>query len=267
MVSDHSTSWSVDVHLDGDHPHFVGAMGLDHWFEEDTTWGKAAISQRLCIPDTPYPRISVLTTMADIVSGTRPSGVINPTVDIHIQVMTLVPTSIVRLRSDALRVGRRLFVGETLLYANDEERPFARSLVTFINKVMVIPEGHSAPPLTTAQPLRVGIDDLLDVRVVDRGTIEIDPIARLSNGPGGTVQGGVLALLGELATEQALAPSTVAVTDLDIRYLNPVRVGPVQARAEILSESPQEAAVNVRIVDVGDADRLVAYVGTTARRL
>jgi uncharacterized protein (TIGR00369 family) len=114
--------------------------------------------------------------------------------------------------------------------------------------------------------MRVPIDDLLDVRIVDRSTIEIDPIPRLSNGPGGTLQGGVLALLGELATEHALAGSRVVVTDLDIRYLNPVRVGPVQARAEILSDSPTEGAVRVQIVDAGHGDRLVAHVTTTARR-
>jgi acyl-coenzyme A thioesterase PaaI-like protein len=266
-MSELSPSWSADVHLDGDHPHFVGAMGLDYWFEEDTTWGQADITPLLCTPDAPHPRISVLATMVDVVSGTRRSGLINPTVDMHIQMMALVPMSTVRLRSDALRAGRRLFVGESLLYADGGERPFARSLVTFMNKLMVTPEGRSSPPLTTDQPLQVHIDDLLDVRVVDGGTIEIDPIPRLSNGPGATLQGGVLALLGELATEHALADSTVAVTDLDIRYLNPVGIGPVRAHAEILSDTPHEASVSVRIVDVGDADRVVAYVGTTARRL
>jgi acyl-coenzyme A thioesterase PaaI-like protein len=205
--------------------------------------------------------------MADVASGTRPDGPINPTVDIHLQVMNLVPMSKVTLRCDALRVGRRLFVGQTMLYADEDDQPFARSVLTFINKIAVVPENLSAPVLSAEAPLRVPIADLLDVRVTDRGTIEVDPTSRLSNGPGATLQGGVLALLGELATEQALIESTVAVTGLDIRYLNPVRVGPVQARAEILSDNEGEISVDVRIVDLADTARLVAHVGTTARRL
>ena len=57
------------------------------------------------------------------------------------------------------------------------------------------------------------------------------------------------------------------VTGIDIRYLDPVRVGPIQARAEILSDDGRDASVNVRIVDVGNEETLVAYVCATARRL
>jgi acyl-coenzyme A thioesterase PaaI-like protein len=242
-------------------------MGLEHWFEGETTWGRAAISELLCVPGTPYPRISVLATMADVVSGTRPSGPINPTVDLHLQVMSLVPMSTVRLRCEVLRAGRRLFVGETRLYPDNAEHPFGRSVVTFINRQMAFPPGEPAPPRMIGPPLRVRIDDLLDVRAVDDTAIEIDSIPLLSNGPGGSLQGGVVALLGELSTEHVFEGDTIAVTDLDVRYLNPVRVGPVQARAEVLSDTTQEVAASVRIIDLGDAERLVAHVGTTARRL
>jgi acyl-coenzyme A thioesterase PaaI-like protein len=244
----------------------VGATGIEHSFEGETTFGKAAIGPLLCVPGTPYPRISVLATMVDVVAGSRPTGFINPTVDLRLQVMDLVPMSAVRLRCDVLRSGRRLFVGETRLFAGEQEEPFARSVVTFINKPPALGPNGPRPGQTTNPPLRVRIDELLGVREIDDTTIEIDPIPRLSNGPGGTLQGGVVALLGELATEQALHKDTVVVTDLDIRYLNPVRVGPVQARAELLSDAGGEASAVVRIIDVGDDGRLVAHVGTTARR-
>jgi acyl-coenzyme A thioesterase PaaI-like protein len=252
--------------LDDEHPHFVGAMGLETWFEGETTYGRAAIGELLCVPGTPYPRISVLATMVDLVAGMQPSGPINPTVDLRLQLTTLVPMSTVRLRCDVLRSGRRLFVGETRLYADDQEHPFGRSVVTFINRRVVFPPDGPVPSQRLNGSLRVRVEDLLDVRTVDDSTIEIDPIGRLSNGPGATLQGGVLALLGELATEHALGRS-VFVTDLDVRYLNPVRIGPVQARAEVLADIPQEAAATVRIVDAGNADRLIAHVTTTARRL
>ena len=253
--------------LDDDLPHFVGSLGLETWFEGETTYGKAEIKDLLCVPGTPYPRISVLATMVDVVSGSQPTGLINPTVDLRLHIMDLVPMSTVRLRCDVLRAGRRLFVGETRLYADDNEQPFGRSVVTFINKQIVFaPDGPSLGQVVDPL-LQVRIDDLLGVRVVDDTTIEIDPIPRLSNGVGGTLQGGVLALLGELATEQAWRKTSAAVTDLDIRYLDRVRVGPVQAQTEILFASEQEAAASVRVLDLGDDNHIVAHVGTTIRRL
>lgn len=242
-------------------------MGLENWFEGETTYGKASIGRLLCVPGTSYPRISVLATMVDVVAGSRPTGFINPTVDLHVNVMALVPASTVRLRCQVLRSGRRLFVGETRLYAGTYEEPFGRSVITFINRPPALAPNGPGLARSTPPPLRVHIDKLLGVREVDETTIEIDPLPRLTNGPGGTLQGGVVALIGELATEHALRSTQVAVTDLDIRYLNPVRVGPVQARAEILLNRESEAAVNVRIIDRGDDERIVAHVATMARRL
>jgi acyl-coenzyme A thioesterase PaaI-like protein len=241
-------------------------MGLEHWFEGEATFGQAAISEFLCVPGSFYPRISVLATMVDVVAGSQPAGPINPTVDLRLHLMAVTPMATVRISCEVLRAGRRLFVAQCRLYADDNERPFGRSVVTFINKQMALPPNHPGPRLTTP-PLRVRIDDLLGVRVVDDTTIEIDPALGLSNGPGATLQGGVVALLGELATERAVLPSKCLVTDLDVRYLNAVRVGPVRARAEVLSKTEHEVQVNVRIVDVGNAESLVSHVMTTARHL
>jgi acyl-coenzyme A thioesterase PaaI-like protein len=250
-----------------DHPHFVGAMGLRNWAEGETTFGSAAISELLCVPGTAYPRISALATMVDVVAGSRPDGPINPTVDLRIELMAVVAMSTVRVRCEVLRSGRRLFVAQSRLYADDAEQPFGRSVVTFINRQMpnlpevVRPGGRNVPPL------RVRIDELLGVRIVDPTTIEIDSIPRLSNGPGGTLQGGVVALLGELVTEHAVGGDGAVVTDLDIRYLNPVQSGLVRAHAEVLHRTDDRVEANVRIVDAGNADGLVAHIMTTARLL
>jgi len=243
-------------------------MGLESWFEGETTFGRALIEDFLRVPGTPYPRISVLATMVDVVAGSRPTGPINPTVDLRVHLMDLVPMSSVRVRCDVLRAGRRLFVAQSLLYADDADGPFGRSVVTFMNRQLLVPPagaGRVTPRRTTQPGGRV--EDLLGVRAVDETTVEIDPTPRLSNGPGGTVQGGVLALLGELATERALGRPAVAVTDLDIRYLSPVRVGPVQATAEVHSRTGPQPAADVRITDAGNAGSLVASVMTIARRL
>jgi acyl-coenzyme A thioesterase PaaI-like protein len=204
--------------------------------------------------------------MVDVVAGSRPTGPINPTVDLRIELMAVVAMSTVRVRCEVLRSGRRLFVAQSRLYADDDGQPFGRSVVTFINRQMPFPPDAPRPGARTVPPLRVRIDELLGVRIVDPTTIEIDSIPRLSNGPGGTLQGGVVALLGELVTQHALGDRAAVVTDLDIRYLNPVQTGPVQARAEVLRRS-DEVEANVRIVDAGNADTLVAHIMTTARLL
>jgi acyl-coenzyme A thioesterase PaaI-like protein len=166
----------------------------------------------------------------------------------------------VHLVCDVLRAGRTLFVAETRLYADPDEVAFARSIVTFMNRRMVW--DGSEPQRDWAGEI-THIDDVLAPRFLGPGAVEIDVVPTLINGRGGTVQGGVLALLAELATESALAAQgRFAVADLDIRYLNRVKVGPVRAVAELTGEG-----ASVRIIDAGDQHRLVAFVATTCSRL
>jgi acyl-coenzyme A thioesterase PaaI-like protein len=56
------------------------------------------------------------------------------------------------------------------------------------------------------------------------------------------------------------------ITDLDARYLNRVKVGPVEAVAEVLIDRPPRRTFGVHVRDRGE-DRLVTYVaasGTTS---
>jgi acyl-coenzyme A thioesterase PaaI-like protein len=111
------------------------------------------------------------------------------------------------------------------------------------------------------------IDDLLGVRYLDQHTAEIDYHPGVSNGPGGTIQGGAQALLGEMAAERALAGrGPFTVNDLEIRYLNRVAVGPLVATAEVLAAGDDEATVRVPLVDRGNSGRLVSLVTAVCRR-
>lgn len=247
--------------------HFVGAIGLEQWSEGPTTHGRAQVRPELCVPGTTHPRIGVLATMVDLVAGSQPAGPINPTVDLHLHLMSFPAMSAVRVTCDVLRAGRTLLVGEVRLYAEGDRRPFGRSLLTFMNRPMA-PWPDGRPLARPGPPPGRPIEALLSARHPAPGVVEIDPLPHLSNGTGGTVQGGVLALLAELATEQSLAAQgPCMVTDLDIRYLNAVRRGPVRATAEVLASTEGGADVQVRLVDTGDQGRLVAFVATSARRL
>ena len=81
----------------------------------------------------------------------------------------------------------------------------------------------------------------------------MDASPEVSNGPGGTVQGGAQALLAEIAAGHALAErGPYAAVDLDIRYLNRVRSESVSATAEVLAGGFDEVSVRVPITEVSD---------------
>jgi acyl-coenzyme A thioesterase PaaI-like protein len=80
----------------------------------------------------------------------------------------------------------------------------------------------------------------------------------------GTVQGGILATLGELSAESLWAGGApYLVTDLDIRFLNRVKVGPVRAIARRVVAGRRGEVVDVTLHHVGSDKRPVAHVSTT----
>jgi acyl-coenzyme A thioesterase PaaI-like protein len=67
--------------------------------------------------------------------------------------------------------------------------------------------------------------------------------------PAGTIQGGAVALLVELAAESSAG---APIEDLEIRYLSAIRVGPARATAEVIAPG----LIRVELRDVGRPDRL-----------
>ena len=83
------------------------------------------------------------------------------------------------------------------------------------------------------------------------GTYEMEAHEAVRNGPAGTIQGGAQALMAELAGERALADDgDFEVVDLEIRYLNRVRTGPVLATGEVIP-ARSTACVRVPIIEPG----------------
>jgi acyl-coenzyme A thioesterase PaaI-like protein len=249
------------VHADADPVSFVGSLGLDLSVVDGLTHGIAELQPEMLAPGTDRPRIGVLATMVDMVAGFLPTGPVNPTVDLRISLVARPPSAgAVHLVCRPAKLGRRLFVGETLLHTGDVERPFARSTITFMNERMAHQSGFGAPPAEAiAAP---SFDELLRPRFRDERTVEMDPHPWVSNGPGGTIQGGAQSLLAEIAAERATG---LAVVDLDIRFLNRVRSGPVSASVEVSHRALDDAFVRVGITDLGDGGRLVSLVNLVCR--
>ena len=113
-----------------------------------------------------------------------------------------------------------------------------------------------APPHTTTMrtngSMPVPFPEHVGVRVLSAGVAEVD-LVRFTTQAAGTLQGGIVALVAEVAAESLTA---TPVLDLDVRYLNAVRVGPGRATAERVGEN----LVRVEVRDGGSDDRLAALV-------
>ncbi len=86
--------------------------------------------------------------------------------------------------------------------------------------------------------------------VIEPGVTEIERTPFVMQAAG-SVQGGAVALLGELAAESLTG---LPVMDLDVRYLSAVRVGPGRATATELGRG----LVRVEVRDRGRDDRRIA---------
>jgi acyl-coenzyme A thioesterase PaaI-like protein len=246
--------------------HFIGALGVELWHQDGLTHGRAELRPEMLAPGTALPRLGVLATMVDIVAGCPQIGMLNPTVDLRVLLVARPPSSgTILLRCDPVKIGRRLFVGETILHTGDPDRPFARSTCTFMNqKIAETGTMFGAGP---AGPLGVpSFDEILRARTVARGVLEMDAHGSVSNGPGGTIQGGAQALLGELAAVQALGDRGIfTAVDLEIRFLNRVRSESVVATADVLDDEGIGTFARVGIRDADADARLVSLVLVSCR--
>ena len=60
-----------------------------------------------------------------------------------------------------------------------------------------------------------------------------------------------------------IGPDGVAATDLVLHYLRPVKVGPVEARCQVLGTRGGRSVVRVAIHDIGADDRMVTMASVT----
>jgi acyl-coenzyme A thioesterase PaaI-like protein len=249
-------------------PSFVGALGIELSLDGDLAIGRVEILPSFLKPGTDRVRVGVLATLVDMVAGSPAHGVINPTVDLRVSVLDRPPgDGIIHLLCRPIKVGQRLFVGETILHTGDIERPFARSMVTFINRIL--PEASQRRERMPLTPLGAPtFDESLLLRESAPGQFEMDAHEAVRNGVAGTIQGGAQALMAELAAERALADhGDHEVVDLEIRYVNRVRTGPVTAVGEVLPGTLDGVCVRVPIRESEPDDRVVSLASLLCRRV
>ena len=120
--------------------------------------------------------------------------------------------------------------------------------------------------MTAPRSLRELFDQLgLQVVPSEDGTVVMEmPVDERTTNTAGGLQGGLIATLADVAAGQLASQATpfgfgIATTDLFVRYLRPIKVGPARAVAKILRTGKRSVVVQVDIHRGNDNE-----VGATA---
>lgn len=251
--------------------HFIAYLGLETWHGDGRTWGRATIRPEMWATGSRRPRLGLLFTLADVVGGSPPTGALTPTVDLRFQLLTAAPSEgEILMEARPLKIGRRLWTGEVLFRTPGSSDLFGRCEFSFLNQQMAARFGSEPRPgraWDPALPLPAeSFDDLFRMRLLDDGIVELDPHEAVRNGFVGTIQGGAQATMAEMAAERALAGrGEYVVYDLQLRYLNSLKVGPAVACPEVLPGDELRPVVRVPITDAGADQRLVSMAVAVCR--
>jgi uncharacterized protein (TIGR00369 family) len=223
-------------------------------------------------------RIGAVSYAVDVATGIasglavldRDLWVVTTDLDVH---LTL-PVTVGPLRVDVevLRAGATTAVAAFALHDEGDGRQVGGGTAT--GRPFPFNFDRSFLQMPIGQPIGAVDDDRtrhpmvteFGCRIGEDGSVEVD-IADWLRNPWGILHGGVTACLidvaGEVAGSTALGAPVRATSEL-VRYLAPGRVGPVRAVPRVLAVDDRRALVEVRVVDHGAENRLVAVGSLTA---
>ena len=223
--------------------------------------GSAVVRPEMRVPGTDRLRTSVLAVWTDLMAGLLAAhsldGRVPVTLELDIHLYRPAPSSgTVRGRGRPVKKGRTVFVA-SVEFAEDNDETFAFGSASF----MAVPD----PDLRLPEGLRLDLPpptQTLTVPLAERaGCVRTAAgeatLVRSEDGlnSSNTVNGGLIALSVEEAALSRSPGRTLSV--LDVRYLQPVRVGPAVATAQTRGGVSQ-----VEVRDRGAHDR-VAAIATT----
>ncbi len=271
--------------------HYLGDLGFTTEVHSDTT---AVARTRV----TPFvsggdggARAGVLATLVDVVGGLLGVRILRPdwmaTADLTLQLARPAVGPLVEARAELVRRGRTTMVIEAVVVNVDDDgnevleggtaAPVAWSTLTFA----ILPGGNrtatQALPFDLPTKMDIsgqGLDrpllEALGVTVEDSAAGRVSlPVHPYLHNSIEAVQGGAMALLGEVAAAEALGAAagrpaeSMVVTDLQVAYLTLGRVGPIVTRATVLDGDRSRSgmgSVVVELIDAGADDRLTTVV-------
>ncbi len=267
--------------------HFIGDLGVD---TEVLAPGRAVtrmgVSPAVTAADGGV-RAGVLATLVDVVGGVAAVRLVGPdwaaTADLTIQIVQPLRGPMVEARGTVVRKGRTTLVVEAGVYdepdgdpgtGRREPGPAAWATMTFAILPSRSPAASGDVPAVLADRFSVtgrGFDrpivDALSISVTNPATGAVSmPVSEYLHNSVGAVQGGAMALVGEVAGGAALAaagpgPEPV-VRDLRLTYLTLGRVGPIVSRVSVLQapDGPTGGTALVELLDAGADHRLTTVV-------
>jgi len=125
-------------------------------------------------------------------------------------------------------------------------------------------------PYEGATPFHASLGVALNVDEDNGAVIAEMDIRDDLRGPVGSLEGGVVATLLDIAGASAAARAMgamVATADMTVKFLAPGRVGPVRATGVPLRVGQDSTVVEVKVIDTGKDDRLMASGLMTVRAL
>jgi uncharacterized protein (TIGR00369 family) len=225
-------------------------------------------------------RTGALLTAVDSLGGFLCGLTVQPewivTTSMMATVARLVHAGPLRLHGRVLRRGRNAVVAAIeVLDEGQADRPVAAATMTcaildpggmeldFVRPVripMAPPDPDPAPP-----------EEFFAIEPGTGPVARLDLVERLRN-PWGILHGGAVAMLADVAACRAVegGPGAgpggrVAAADTVLHYLRPAKVGPVEARCDVLGGSDGRSLVRVAVHDLGADDRVVAFGSTSVR--
>jgi acyl-coenzyme A thioesterase PaaI-like protein len=225
--------------------------------------GSAVVVPEMHVPGTVHLRTSILAAWADVVAGYLAVETVGPrvpvTLELDVHLYRPAPgAGLVRGEGTVMKSGRSVFVAGVDFLDDDGEQ-----------------FGFAAASFMAAPDERLRIDPLLSRAPVPTGARLTKPFAERAGcarrAPGvaalaysdevlnasNTINGGLIALTAEEAV-LSLSPPGASLASLDLRYLQPARVGPAVATAEV-----RHGLGRVEVCDEGNDNRLC--VAATAR--
>jgi acyl-coenzyme A thioesterase PaaI-like protein len=236
--------------------HVLQDLGWGVTREGEELHGSSSVTPEMHVPGTGHLRTSILAAWADVLAGHLAVDTIAPRVpvtlelDVHLYRPAPADGS-VHGAGKVVKAGRSVFVAEVEFTTGDGE-PFGFAAGSFVpapDARLTIDIPPNARPFSDEAPrLSVPFAERAGCLRVAPGVAALthsDEVLNASN----TINGGMIALVAEEAALSLSLGATLA--SLDLRYLQPARVGPVVARAEV-----RHGLGRVEVRDEGNDDRL-----------
>lgn len=248
--------------------HFMSTMGFSHEMDDHQAVGWATIGPYLRSSER-WPGVAALLTFADVLIGqlasVRTAPRISVTSDLWVRVLRpIAGDGRIRMTAELLKSGRTMTVGETHFFSESGDL-VAMSVGTFLASPRPVDEAPDGFTQSVWKPGPEGVAPTLveqvGLRVLAPGQAEIALRPDLVNATE-SLQGGLVALLGEVAASTAATEATGrphVVHDLQVRYLAAARVGPFRTSVELRSDGPSPL-VRVEVRDPGRDGRLASLI-------